>query len=181
VNKKPIWLIVLGMIVILSAVIFQAAVSLRQMIKFSDKTITFLVPSETDIVIKKDGRYHLWNNYKWVLNGEKYESEKDLLEKVNIKLISFISGSEINIAPQTSLKNTRGSSVKTSIGYYFLEEGKYQLIVTGDFSQRVFSFSPSIWKLFLTVFGSGYVLLVGLVVGIAMIVFGIFRILIKNK
>lgn len=179
--KKPIWLIVLGVILFVIAVIVPVITVLPLMMKQSAETITFLVPGETELAVKENGRYYLWNDYKTVFNGRSFTRLKTLPDGLDIQLIDLASGSKINLTSDSSLTSTRGSNEKVSVGYFALPPGKYRLNVSGEFPARVFSIGESkLGTILIVALVTGFLSIITALVSIGMIIFGIVK-LVKKK
>ncbi|HRQ90898.1 MAG TPA: hypothetical protein PLA50_19060, partial [Bacteroidia bacterium] len=92
------------------------------------------------------------------------------------------TGKTLAFSSDASTSSSGGSSSKKSIGYVEVSEpGKLTVSVSGDFEERVFSFSQSIFpKMFLAILGGGTASLLMAFIGFGVGIWGVIKI-VRNK
>lgn len=142
----------------------------------------FKVPGAIEVVVDKPGRYYLWNDFRTVYHGQSFNRSERIPDGLNIQ-IGDAQGHPFNFVSDTSISSTNGSSAKNSIGYVEIEHpGKVTVQVSGNFEERIFSFSKSgLLKMFLFIIGGVAASILAGLTGLGLIIWGIVKLVRKRS
>lgn len=141
----------------------------------------FLVPGAQEVTVSEVGRHYLWNDYQTIYGGKSFSRSEDIPDGLEIT-VADESGKVLAFIGDTSTSFSSGNNSKNSIGYVEVgDPGKLLVFVSGNFEERVFSFSQSLFmKRFLTTIGGGLLAFLLAFTGLGLGVWGIVK-LIRNK
>jgi hypothetical protein len=174
--KKGLKTLIAGILLFaLGAIVVPLTIVIPFLLSDSDKN-QFLVPGVLEVEVTEPGRYYLWNDHQTVFEGQSYLRSESIPDGATIR-ISNADGEDLTFTGNTSTTVTSGNSSKRSIGYVEVTNPeKLKVSVTGDFKERVFSFTKSIvLKMFGLIFAGVGVSMVLAVSGVGLAVWGIVK------
>ncbi len=99
-----------------------------------------VIPGSGEITIAEPGRYVLWHEYKGEIAGESFHVDAKLPEwTLALRELSETGepGAKISMEPTVHARENVRGVIRTTLGQYRLEPGKYQLGAEGDFPPRI--------------------------------------------
>lgn len=137
----------------------------------------FKVPGETQVSVEEPGRYYVWNDYETIFEGRTYNKWDCLPDEMTVRIRNADTGETLEFTGDTSTTSSTGGTSRNSIGYVEIEEPcALNIQVTGPVEERVFSFSRvRVWQVLKPVFASLAVAAVVGVLGLAIALWGIVR------
>lgn len=129
------------------------------------KGMQFLVPGSTTITVERAGKYVLWHDARTVYRGRVFNKPKELPDGVEISLKSRDSGERVTMESNPSMSYSSGSHQSYSIANFDIgTPGEYELVVSGDIDEMVFSFGRSrLFEIIAGIAGGVALQLIGLV------------------
>lgn len=133
----------------------------------------FRIPGSQVVRVEEPGRYHLWDDFETVFEGRSYQKVEGLPDGAEIAIRS-VDGRVLPFVGDLSTHFSGKSGSKRSIGYVELSEPcELRVLVSGDFEERVVSFSKWEFRQMMTrILGSGVVAFVLVLVGWGAILWG---------
>lgn len=144
----------------------------------------FIIPAEIEVIIEKEGRYYLWNDYQTVFENRTYSMSKELPNGLEISLREKTNDNVVEFTEDQSIISSTANSRKIAIGYYEIKQpAKYILSVSGKTEPRVFSlgtsfFNANLFIIALIVFPLEMLMGIG---GFVLIVIGIINLVKAGK
>ena len=140
-----------------------------------DQGVQFLGPGRHTAAFDKPGTYMVWNDYRTVFGGRSYDESEKLPSGVQVKVVEVDSGKALAVSASYNASSSLGETARNSVAKFeIVRPGRYEIIVEGDFPQRVFSASKAfLFGLFSVIFGAIGLLFAGfgLAIGIVCWVF----------
>jgi hypothetical protein len=166
-------LLVLGVIIVPIAIL---AIILPMVIGDAGKA-QFEAPGSTQVEVTKKGRYYVWNDYRTVFDGRRYNRSESIPDGINIVIKERDTGERLNFVSDSSISSTSGSSAKNSIGYIQVKRpGMLDIHVTGGYEKRIFSFARSNLLIMIGLIAGGSILALPIgFAGIGILIWGIIK------
>lgn len=174
--KKGLKTLIAGVLLFaVGAIVVPLTIVLPFLLSDSDKN-QFLVPGDLEVEVTEPGRYYLWNDHQTVFAGESYNRSESIPDGAKIR-VSTAGGADLTFTASTSTTVSSGESSKRSIGYVEVTAPETLTVsVSGDFQERVFSFSKSIiLKMFGLIFVGVGVSMLLTVCGVGLAIWGIVK------
>lgn len=167
------WYLIAGLIVV--AALAAAVVLVAWFVLNFETSRQFLGPGKHVAEFDKPGSYVVWNDYRTVFGGRSYDVSEKLPSAVRVRVRDAASGHALDVAPSHGASSSVGDTARKSVAKFEITKpGRYEIVIEGDFPQRVFSANRDfLWRLFLVIFGVMALLFVGfgLAIGILCWVF----------
>ena len=167
------WYLIAGLIVV--AALAAAVVLVAWFVLNFETSRQFLGPGKHVAEFDKPGSYVVWNDYRTVFGGRSYDVSEKPPSAVRVRVRDAASGHALDVAPSHGASSSVGDTARKSVAKFEITKpGRYEIVIEGDFPQRVFSANRDfLWRLFLVIFGVMALLFVGfgLAIGILCWVF----------
>jgi len=116
----------------------------------------FLVPGRHTARLDRPGKYLVWNDYQTVFQGRSYDESEKLPPGVRISVLDKAGGQSLAVTASHGATSSMGNTSSVAVSQFeIVQPGSYEIVVEGDFPQRVFSVSRDfIWGLLGVIFGA---------------------------
>lgn len=105
-----------------------------------EAAVPFLAPGRHTVELKKPGSYLVWNDFRTVFKGRSYDEPRHLPHGAQISVIDKSSGQALSVGSYSGATSTTGSTESIAVVQFSITQpGLYEIVVAGDFPQRVFS------------------------------------------
>lgn len=172
--KKGVTLIVIGSLLCLAAFSFGFIKFFNALMSMEPHENAFLVPGQTEVQVTEPGEYYLWNVYQTVYEGRAYNQSSNLPNGVEID-ITDAGGHTLDLDSDQNASASINNHQMQAIGRVLISQpGAIQIEVSGDFEQRVFSFSQfRIFKMMRELFALFAACSLVFIIGCGLLVWGI--------
>jgi uncharacterized membrane protein len=148
------WYVFAG-VVALAGVVAMAAL-IAWFVLTLDRGEQFLVPGRHVLALDRPGKYLVWNDYRTVFQGRSFDAPEKLPAGVRVSVFDKTGGPAPKVSGAHGSTSSYGDNNSVALYQFEIERpGRYEIVVEGDFSPRVFSASRDfIPGLLWTIFGS---------------------------
>ncbi len=121
-----------------------------------DQGVQFLGPGRHTAEFGKPGTYTVWNDCRTVFRGRGYEESDKLPLGVQVTVLEVDGGKALAVSSSHGARSSVGDTARKSVAKFEVtRSGRYEIIIEGDFPQRVFSASRDfLIGLFVVIFGA---------------------------
>lgn len=181
--KKGLKTLIAGIVLLALGIFAVPLTFVVPLINIESNEVQFIVPATFRTKVDEPAKYYLWNIYKTMHEGKKYNQSVDIPDGVQIQ-IADANGKPMELI--TDGASFSGNSISTyynSIGYIDIESpGEITITVTGIKQPRVFSFSRSLFSENMTkLLGGLAACFLLVVVGGGLAIWGIIKLMSSNK
>lgn len=105
----------------------------------------FLAPGSLEIDISEPGRYYLWHDYATLYRNHRYSLDPSLPNGLETS-VKDANGLPLEFVSRSGMSANVGDYSKSSVGYVEIDNPvSLRIDISGDFEDRVLSFSPGIF------------------------------------
>jgi uncharacterized membrane protein len=148
------WYVAAGAIAVTT--VFAIVALIAWFVLTLDRGEQFLGPGRHTAAFDKPGTYLVWNDYRTVFHGRSYDETETLPSGVQITVRELDSGNALAVSASLGASSNLGDTARNSVAQFEIARpGRYEIIVEGDFPQRVFSASREfLFGLIALIFGA---------------------------
>jgi uncharacterized membrane protein len=154
------WYLVAGAVA-LAGVVAMAALIAWYVLTL-EPGVQFLGPGRHTLELGRPGKYLVWNDYRTVFQGRSYDASERLPPGVRIGVLDKAGGQALTVTSGHGGTSTTGDSSSVAVSQFEIAHpGSYEVVVEGDFPQRVFSVGRDFIPGLLGVIGGAFALIFG--------------------
>ncbi len=163
------WYVAAGAVAVATVVAVVALIA--WFVLSMDRGSQFIGPGRHTVTFDKPGSYRVWNDYRTVFEGRSYDESEKLPSAARVTVLEAEGGTALAVSPSLNVSSSLGNSSRNSVAKFEVTRpGRYEIIIEGDFPQRVFSASRGfLFGLFAVIFGAIGLLFAGFSVAIGLL------------